>query len=164
MKEKLKAITDKAKERWKKTGKKLKILLGAVLAAAIVALVVLAITASNQPYTTLFSGLSQSDQTAILTYFSENGGTDYKVEGDAILVPENRKAALMAQVLVAGYPSSGYDYGTYLNNVSSLTTEAERNQLMLYDLQDYMSSVICNMDGVESAEVLLTSPPMSRSW
>ena len=156
MKEKLKAITDKAKERWKKTGKKLKIMLGAVLAVAIVAVVVLAITASNQPYTTLFSGLSQSDQTAILTYFSENGVTDYKVEGDAILVPENRKAALMAQVLVAGYPSSGYDYGTYLNNVSSLTTEAERNQLMLYDLQDYMSSVICNMDGVESAEVLLT--------
>ena len=156
MKEKLKSITDKAKERWKKTGKKLKILLGAVLAAAIVAVVVLAITASNQPYTTLFSGLSQSDQTAILTYFSENGVTDYKVEGDAILVPENRKAALMAQVLVAGYPSSGYDYGTYLNNVSSLTTEAERNQLVLYDLQDYMSSVICNMDGVESAEVLLT--------
>ena len=71
MKEKLKSITDKAKERWKKTGKKLKILLGAVLAAAIVAVVVLAITASNQPYTTLFSGLSQSDQTAILTYFSE---------------------------------------------------------------------------------------------
>ena len=58
MKEKLKSITDKAKERWKKTGKKLKILLGAVLAAAIVAVVVLAITASNQPYTTLFSGLS----------------------------------------------------------------------------------------------------------
>lgn len=156
MKEKLKAITDKAKERWKKTGKKLKILLGAVLAAAIVAIVVLAVAVNNQPYTTLFSGLSQSDQTAILTYFSENGVTDYKVEGDAILVPENRKAALMAQVLVAGYPSSGYDYGTYLNNVSSLTTEAERNQLVLYDLQDYMSSVICNMDGVETAEVLLT--------
>lgn len=156
MKEKLKAITDKAKERWKKTGKKLKILLGAVLAAVIVAIVVLAVAANNQPYTTLFSGLSQSDQTAILTYFSENGVTDYKVEGDAILVPENRKAALMAQVLVAGYPSSGYDYGTYLNNVSSLTTEAERNQLMLYDLQDYMASVICHMDGVEVAEVILT--------
>ena len=156
MKEKVKAIADKAKQRWKEMGKKIKILLGAILLAIVAAVIILAVVASNQPYAVLFSGLKQSDQTAILTYFSENGVTDYKVEGDAILVPENQKAALMAQVLVAGYPSSGYDYGTYLNNVSSLTTESERNQLVLYDLQDYMSSVICNMEGVESAEVLLT--------
>lgn len=156
MKDKVKSIAEKAKQRWKATSKKIKILLGAILLAVAAAVVVGVVVANNQPYAVLFSGLKQSDQTAILSYFSENGITDYRVEDDAILVPENRKAALMAQVLVAGYPSSGYDYGTYLNNVSSLTTESERNQLMLYDLQDYMATVICNMDGVESAQVLLT--------
>ena len=156
MKEKAKQIAAKVKQRWQSTSKKIKLLLGGcVLAAAIVA-VVIAVVMATRPYTELFTGLSQSDQTAILTYFSDNGITDYRVEGDAILVPENQKASLMAKVLVAGYPSAGYDYGTYMDHVGSLTTESERNQLVLYDLQDYMAAVICNMDGVKKASVLLT--------
>lgn len=134
----------------------MKIGLGAGVLVIVALLAILAVVAANRPYTTLFSGLNQSDMSAILSYFSENGITQYKVEDDSILVPENQKTTLMAQVLVAGYPSSGYDYGTYLNNVGSLTTESERNQLVLYDLQDYMAAVICKMEGVESAQVLLT--------
>lgn len=156
MKEKAKQIAAQVKQRWQSASKKSKLLLGGcVLAVAAVAAVV-ALVMANRPYTELFTGLSQSDQTAILGYFSDNGITDYRVEGDAILVPENQKASLMADVLVAGYPSSGYDYGTYMDHVGSLTTEAERNQLVLYDLQDYMAAVICNMDGVKKASVLLT--------
>lgn len=89
-----------------------------VVAAAVIALVM-----ANRPYTELFTDLNQSDQAAILSYFSDNGITDYRVEGKSILVPEDQKASLMAQVLVAGYPSSSYDYGTYLDHVGSLTTE-----------------------------------------
>ncbi len=124
--------------------------------AVLVLLAVLFVVASNQPYTTLFSDLNQTDMSAILAYFSENSITEYRVEEDSILVPESQKASLMAKVLVAGYPSGSYNYSTYLDNVGSLTTEAERNQLVLYDLQDYMAAVICNMEGVESAQVLLT--------
>ena len=156
MKEKVQALATKAKERWQAASKKVKLLAGMGLLAVIAVVVIVAVVATNRPYTALFTGLKQTDLSAIVTYFSDNGITDYRVEDDAILVPENRKAALMAQVLVAGYPSSGYDYGTYLNNVGSLTTESERNQLVLYDLQDYMSAVICNMDGVEAADVLLS--------
>lgn len=156
MKEKAKQFAAEVKSRWQAASKKVKLLLGCSLLSVVVVLVVIALVLANRPYTTLFTDLNQSDQTAILAYFSDNGITDYRVEGDAILVPENQKESLMAQVLVAGYPSSGYDYGTYLNNVGSLTTESERNQLVLFDLQDYMAAVICNMDGVESADVLLT--------
>lgn len=156
MKEKAKQLAAGVKRRWQAAAKKTKLLLGGVLLAAVVVVAVIALVLANRPYTTLFSGLSQSDLTAIVTYFSENNITDYRVDEDAILVPESQKENLMAQVLVAGYPSSGYDYGTYLSNVGSLTTESERNQLVLYDLQDYMAAVICKMDGVEAADVLLT--------
>lgn len=156
MKEKAKQLAAGIKRRWQAAAKKTKLLLGGVLLAAVVVVAVIALVMANRPYTTLFSELSQSDLTAIVTYFSENNITDYRVEDDSILVPENQKESLMAQVLVAGYPSSGYNYGTYLNNVGSLTTESERNQLVLYDLQDYMAAVICKMDGVEAADVLLS--------
>lgn len=156
MKEKAKQIAAQVKQRWQATSKKIKLMLGGCVLVVVVAAAVVALVMANRPYTELFTGLSQSDQTAILTYFADNGITDYRVEDDAILVPENQKASLMAKVLVAGYPSSGYDYGTYMDHVGSLTTESERNQLVLYDLQDYMAAVICNMDGVEKASVLLT--------
>ena len=143
-------------QRWKSASRKTKRFLGGGVLAVLVLLAVLFVVVSNQPYTTLFSDLNQTDMSAILSYFSDNGITEYRVEGDAILVPESQKESLMAQVLVAGYPSAGYNYSTYLDNVGSLTTEAERNQLVLYDLQDYMAAVICNMEGVESAQVLLT--------
>lgn len=156
MKEKAKHFAAEAKRRWQAVSKKTKRLLGIALLAIVVAAVVATVVLMNRPYTTLFSGLTRSDQTAILSYFSENGITDYKVEGDSILVPEGQESALLAEVLIAGYPSSGYDYGTYLNNVGSLTTESERNQLVLYDLRDYMSEVICNFPGVKRADVVLT--------
>lgn len=156
MKEKAKQIAAQVKQRWQSTSKKIRVLLGGCVLTVVVAAAVIALVMANRPYTELFTGLSQSDQQAILTYFSDNGITDYRVDGDTILVPENQKASLMAKVLVAGYPSSGYDYGTYMDHVGSLTTESERNQLVLYDLQDYMAAVICNMDGVEKASVLLT--------
>ena len=63
---------------------------------------------------------------------------------------------MKAQVLVAGYPTSGYGYDTYLDNVGSLTTESERNQLTLYGLQDRLAAVIRNFEGVQDAVVFLT--------
>lgn len=156
MKDKAKQIAAQAKQRWQAAPRKIKFLLAGCVLTVVVAAAVIALVMANRPYTELFTDLNQSDQAAILSYFSDNGITDYRVEGKSILVPEDQKASLMAQVLVAGYPSSSYDYGTYLDHVGSLTTEAERNQLVLYDLQDYMAAVICNMDGVENASVLLT--------
>ena len=138
-------------QRWKSISRKLKVLLGCGVLALVVALVVIMVVVSNRPYTTLFADLSQTDMSGILTYLSENGVTQYKVEGDTILVPEDQEALLKAQVLQAGYPSSGYGYDTYFDNVGSLTTEAERNQLVLYALQDRMQAVIRNFDGVKEA-------------
>lgn len=156
MGEKIKKFAAAAKQRWKSISRKMKILLGAGLLAIVVAVAIVIAVVSNQPYATLFTDLSQTDMSAILTYLSDNGITQYKVEDDTILVPESQEASLKAQVLQAGYPSSGYGYDTYFDHVGSLTTESERNQVTLYALQDRMQAVIRNFDGVKDAAVLLT--------
>lgn len=156
MGEKVKKIAAAAKQRWASISRKVKILFGIGILAVVVALAIVIAVVSNQPYATLFTDLSQTDLSAILTYLSDNGITQYKVEDDAILVPESQEAALKAQVLQAGYPSSGYGYDTYFDHVGNLTTESERNQLVLYALQDRMQAVIRNFDGVKDAAVLLT--------
>ena len=156
MGDKVKKVAAGLWQRWKSASRKTKGILGGGVLAVLVALAVLFAVVNNQPYATLFADLNQTDMSAILAYLSENGITQYKVEDDTILVPENQEASLKARVLQAGYPSSGYGYDTYFDNVGSLTTESERNQLTLYALQDRMQAVIRNFDGVKDAAVLLT--------
>lgn len=145
-----------AKQRWGTISRKMKMLLGMAVLAVVVVLAVVFLVMSNRPYTVLFNDLTQSDLSAILSYLSDNGVTNYKVEGDSILVPKGQEDSLMAMVLEAGYPTTDYGYSTYLENVGSLTTESERNQLTLYGLQDRMAAVIRNFDGVKDAAVFLT--------
>lgn len=156
MGDKVKKAAADLRQRWKSISRKVRILLGCGVLALVVAVAVVMVVVNNRPYTTLFADLNQTDMSAILSYLSENGITQYKVEDDTILVPEDQEALLKAQVLQAGYPSSGYGYDTYFDHVGTLTTEAERNQLVLYELQDRMQAVIRNFDGVKDAVVFLT--------
>lgn len=71
-------------------------------------------------------------------------------------MPAAQENQLRGELLVAGYPSSGFAYPTYLDNVGSLTTESERNQLVLYELQDRMASTIRTFDSVRDAVVNIT--------
>lgn len=164
MQEKLKGFLNKGKQWWSGTAKRTRILLGTVLAAMLVVIAVIVAVSMNRPYVTLFTELNQTDMSAIVTYLSDNGVTDYKVSGDnTILVPEDQEAQLKAALLTEGYPSSGFAYSTYFDHVGSLTTEAERNQLVLYELQDRTAAVIRSMDGVKDAVVQFT-PGEDRTY
>ena len=57
---------------------------------------------------------------------------------------------------MAGYPQSGYNYSTYYDHVSSLSTESERNNAYIHDLQDRMGAVIRSLEGVKDAQVFIT--------
>lgn len=155
MKEKVKGFIEKIKQWWKNAAKKTKLLVGGGLLAVLVALIITAVVYSGRPeYTTLFTGLNQTDMTSIVSYLSDNGVTDYKIsQDDTILVPVDQADALKADLLLQNYPQSGYNYSTYLENVGSLTTEAERNTLYLYELQDRMANVVRQFDGVKDASV-----------
>lgn len=140
-----------------KLGKGTRRAIAAVLAIALLAVAVLVILRLTRPYTVLFTGLSSEDTAAVLSYLQEKGVTKYRVEGnDTILVPENLEAGLKAQLLMQGYPKSGFAYSTYLDHVGSLSTAADRQILFLYDLQDRMGATIRCLDGVKNAVVTLT--------
>ena len=124
MQEKVKGFLTKGKQWWSGTKKRTKILLGAVLVVMLAVIAVIVAVTMNRPYVTLFTELNQTDMSAIVTYLSDNGITNYKVSGDnTILVPEDQEAQLKATLLTQGYPSSGFAYSTYFDHVGSLTTE-----------------------------------------
>ena len=85
-------------------------------------------------------------------------------------VPEQKKGTLEDYLLrdgktntskvvsksTEGYPKSGFAYSMYLDHVGSLTTEGERKQLELYELQDRIAAVVRCFDGVQEAVVDIT--------
>lgn len=155
--EKLKGIPGKAKDWWKAATKKMKILLGSVLLAVLIVIGVITAVNLNQPYSVLFTGLSQTEMSEIVSYLSDNGVTDYRISGsDTILVPKSQEYQLKADLVLQGYPTTGYAHSTYFDNVSSLTTESERTSLMLYDLEDSIEATLRCFDGVSDATVQLT--------
>ena len=159
MQEKVKGFLNKGKQLWTGAKKRTKILAAAVLVVAAGAIVAVVVASQNQPYATLFTELSQTDMTAITSYLTENGVSDFRiVEDDTIMVPTDQEVQLKAQLVSQGYVNSGYayNYSTYLDNVSALTTESERQQLALYELNDSTSAVIRSMEGVKDATVRFT--------
>lgn len=159
MQEKVKGFLNKGRQLWTGAKKRTKILAAAVLVVAAGAIVAVVVASQNQPYATLFTELSQTDMTAITSYLTENGVSDFRiVEDDTIMVPADQEVQLKAQLVSQGYVNSGYayNYSTYLDNVSALTTESERQQLALYELNDSTSAVIRSMEGVKDATVRFT--------
>ena len=149
-------IGDKIKSFVAKIPKTVKRLAIAVAVIVVVAIAAVAIINAAKPYSVLFTGLSSDDMSSILTYLDEQGVTDYKVEnGDTILVPDSKEAALKASLLMEGYPSSGFAYSMYLENVGTLSTESDRKTLYLFDLQDRLSAVVRCFDGVKDATVTI---------
>lgn len=164
MQEKLKGILGKAKERWTALGKKIKIAIGAGAVVAVVLIAVLVSMGLNRPYVALFTDLNSNDMGAMVSYLTENGITGYKIEGeDTILATEDQADALRAALIQAGYLNSGFAYSTYLDNVSSLTTESERNTLLRFETQDRTAATIRYFVGVKDAIVEI-SPGQNNSF
>ncbi|WP_322198946.1 flagellar basal-body MS-ring/collar protein FliF [Acutalibacter intestini] len=154
---------DKAKDIWLKTkdtvgglNKTVKIVLVAVLVALLVGLAVWMAVQSNTEYKELFTELTADDMSAVSKYLSDAGVTDVKFQdNNTIMVPAAQADSLKAKVLAAGYPDSGSNYKLYLGNVSALSTESDRSQLNLYQLESSLSGLIRRFEQVQDAVVKL---------
>lgn len=154
MSEKIKKLWEAVKTRLKKVPKKAYIIIGVVV---VVLAAALTFALNNKPYSVLFTGVSPSEASSILSFLEGQGITDYKVENnDTILVPKGKEGALKARLVMEGYPQSGYAYSTYYDHVGSLSTESERNNAYLLFLQESISNVIRNFDNVKDAKVFIT--------
>lgn len=153
-------MEEKAKDVWQKvTGaigglsKTVKVIIVAGIVVTLAVVVLVLALGSKTKYTELFTNLTGEDMTKVCAYLNETGAV-YEVKGDnTIMVPEDQEAKLKAGVIGGGYLDSGANYNLYLTNISSLSTESDRAQLNLYQLQDRLEATIRNFDGVHDATV-----------
>ena len=133
---KLKGLWEKIKDFFKNMSKKLRIILAAALAVILIAIIVLAVVLNNKPYTALYQDMTPSEIQEVTTYLQGSGFTDYQVVNNTIMVPNNQYASLIAQLAQQGYPKDGTLYGSYWDNVGSMSTTSERATAFLISTQE----------------------------
>ena len=147
------------KEHWQnlsdKSRKMLMAIAGGTAAIAIIAVLVLEL-GTNTDYSTLFTGLNQEEAQEVVALLQEEG-IDYRFydKDGAIRVPAVRADQTRAELLSKGYPKSGFTYDMYRNNAGLMTTESDKKQYTLYDLQDRLGAQIRLFEGVQDAKVTI---------
>ncbi len=154
------------KESWQKIPEKTrKIVIG--IAAVIFALAVIAIiwlnVGKNRDYSVLFSGLSQEEAQQIANVLqSEDIDYKYNASDGTVRVPADVVETTRAKLLASGYPKSGFAYDIYLDNTGLLTTESDKKQLTLYELQNRLGATIRAFEGVQDANVTIVEASERR--
>nr|WP_330371807.1 flagellar M-ring protein FliF C-terminal domain-containing protein [Enterocloster bolteae] len=131
------------------------VIAGGTAAIAIIAVLVLKL-GTNTDYSTLFTGLNQEEAQEVVALLQEEG-VDYRFndKDGAIRVPAVKADQTRAELLSKGYPKSGFTYDMYRNNAGLMTTESDKKQYTLYDLQDRLGAQIRLFEGVQDAKVTI---------
>lgn len=147
------------KENWQnlpeKTQKIIKVITAGTLVITLIAVLALNLT-KNRDYSTLFTGLSQEEAQQVVSLLQDSG-IDYRYNSNngSIRVPEASADQTRANLLSQGYPKNGFAYDMYLDNTGLMTTESDKKQITLYDLQDRLGATIRLFEGVRDAKVTI---------
>ncbi|MFP7477644.1 flagellar basal-body MS-ring/collar protein FliF [Terribacillus saccharophilus] len=88
-------------------------------------------------------------------------GVKYELEGNGstILVPDTQAEGLLVDLAAEGLPETGsIDYSFFSNNASWGMTDNEFDVIKLDALQTELSTLLTNIDGIKSADVLINKP------
>lgn len=149
----------KFSELWQNMSKRSKRIVAAVSVftlIAVLAAVFFLMQGRESAYQTLFTGLSQDEAQQVVGLLqNDNVDFHYEPADGSVKVPEEQADSLRASLLSQGYPKSGFTYGMYLNNSGLMTTESDKQQYTLYDLQDRLGATVRLFDGVRDAKVTI---------
>lgn len=111
---------------------------------------------SRTEYAVLYSGLDIKESGEIFAILEDLNIKAKSGEDGTILVDKGQEDNIRMQLAVQGYPKSGLNYDLYLNSVSFTTSTTDKNIMLLYQLQDRLSSTIKLLQGVKDAIVTIS--------
>lgn len=147
------------KEYWQKLSGKTKSMFIAIVAGTvIIAIVMIGMLAlrGRSDYSTLFTGMNQEEAQEVVGLLQEQG-VDYRFNdaNGSVSIPSAQVDQMRADLLSQGYPQSGFTYDMYRDNTGLMTTESDKKQYTLYELQDRLGAQIRLFDGVQDAKVTI---------
>ena len=153
---KLKELWEKIKGFFKKLNKKALILLGICLVVVLAVVIALVLRMNQKEYAVLYTGLTAAETNTVVGFLSDQGMTDYRIQGDTVLVPAGRETQLQADLVMSGYMTTGFNYEFYTNNTGNFSTAAERQEAIRIATEQKLAATIRLFDGVQDATVQIT--------
>lgn len=139
------------------------------VAAGVAAAVVIALAASvllnigkGGDYVTLFPGISKEENSEILTVLNARGVVARRNSDGEVTVPEDQLGDIMLDMSELGYPKTALPFDIFSDNMGFTTTEFEKRQYLLMNLQDRLERTLKDMTGVKNAIVTLNVPDESN--
>lgn len=155
------SISENAKQLadfYKKLGKTTIIAIFSILGIVVAGAILITVIMNNGKYAELYTGLSTAEAAEIYSLLEEMA-VDVKVEDeDTILVPTDDVATLKMQLAVEGYPKSALSYDIFTEQSSLLTTDYEKKQLLIFQLQERIQESVKTLQGVNDVIVTLSIP------
>jgi flagellar M-ring protein FliF len=126
-----------------------------VAALLLIGAVVLTKVLDNASYTVLYRGLDSSESVQVVKML-DSAGVKYRLENDgSILVPRDEEARLKMQLASEGFPNSTLGYDIFTNQSDLMTTDYEKKQYLIFQLQDRLQASLKTLNGVRGAIVTL---------
>ncbi len=133
---------------------------GGILLLAVILTVALNSTSSG--YVVLYNNLETSEKSTIYSMLSMWGAdAKFDANGD-ILVREDEFDIWLLQLAAEGLPRTAPTYDHFSSNLGMTTTESERQQWILYQLQSDIRVTLKQIQGVQDATVLIDMPEQSN--
>ncbi|MCL2121463.1 MAG: hypothetical protein FWH28_04355 [Clostridiales bacterium] len=114
-------------------------------------------------YRVLYTGLDTVESIEVYDAINELGVTPQIDRRGQILVPESQYDYLLLQLAARGHPRSTLAYDVFLDNTGMTSTESDKKQIMIFQLQNRIQDTLHRISGVENAVVNLTIPDESNS-
>jgi flagellar M-ring protein FliF len=138
-----------------KMTKRKRFMLAGIAALVVIGAIILTKVLDNSSYTVLYRGLSSSEGVEIVNML-ESAGVDYRLEdGGTILVPRTEEASLRMQLATSGFPDSTLGYDIFTSQADLMTTDYEKRQYLIFQLQDRLQEALKTLTGVRNAIVTL---------
>lgn len=158
MAEQIKNVVKSIKDFWTKLSSKSRKLIIVGLVSVIIVALIIALFLNNKDYVVLFSNIDEEETVEVMKQLQENN-VDYKYENDGnILIPEEQESTLRMQLAQSGHPRTGTNYDVFTKNIDFMTTDYEKRQYEIYQLQERLQDSIETINGVKEAIVTINVP------
>lgn len=164
MSDNLKNSLSSIKEYWDKQSKKRRtyflVFSFGIVALAMVAAIIL--NSVNGGYAVLYPGINQEESGELYSTLQTMSVSAQINSKGEVMVEKDRVDALLIELSEMGYPKTAPAYNVFSDNAGFTTTEFEKKQYLLFQLQDRIQITLKQITGVKNAVVTLSVPQESN--
>jgi flagellar M-ring protein FliF len=163
MKDQLLIYKNKTLETWSSFSKIQKLMIIGTFLLLFISLILLISWSSNPDFVPIYSNLSPVEAGEIVSEIEAKGiPVQISSDGGSVSVPKTEAAKLKVELAHAGIPRSGnINYGVFSENMGFGMTDKQFDVVERDAMQNELSYLIEQIDGIQQAKVMITMPENS---